>query len=188
MTAATTWYSPRAGAFWTLSLQGAPESLGAEIPYVKLFGQLNAFVRIGPGWIWASSYRAGAANSFERRLLESDRFQAGGPNSVRGFEQGTLGPDDPILERPIGGAAVLVFNQELRFPITRRLQGVGFYDAGNAFENARDMSLRDLRHSAGLGARIILPFGLLRFDWARILDLQPDETPWRFVFSLGHAF
>jgi len=179
---------PHRGVLWSVTAQGAPEALGSDLEFVKLFGQLFTFMPLGRNVVWASGFRVGAANSFGQRLAGDDRFQAGGPNTVRGFEQNTLGPVDPILRRPIGGAGVLIFNQEIRFPLLWRLGGTGFYDAGNVFETASDMSLRDLRQSAGLGVRFELPFGLLRFDWARVLDRREGEKPWRFIFSLGHAF
>ncbi|HXV64439.1 MAG TPA: translocation/assembly module TamB domain-containing protein [Vicinamibacteria bacterium] len=157
-------------------------------PFVKLYTQLYTFVPVSRDIVWASGYRVGVANSFGENLIEEDRFQAGGPNSVRGFEQGSLGPVDDILQRPIGGAGLLVFNQEIRFPIAWRLSGAGFWDAGNAFEKASDLSLTDLRHSVGAGVRLELAFGLIRLDWARVVDRRPGEPASQFIFSLGHAF
>ena len=53
----------------------------------------------------------------------------------------------PLTGFPIGGEALLVFNQDLRFPmhlplIGNRLGGAVFYDAGNVFQNIRTISLR----------------------------------------------
>ena len=87
-----------------------------------------------------------------------------------------------------GGGGVAVFNQEIRFPLWWRFRGVAFYDAGNAFETASDISFSDLRQSAGAGLRFELPFGLVRLDWAAVIDPLPGETPWRLLFSLGDAF
>jgi outer membrane protein insertion porin family len=129
--------------------------------------------------------RVGAANSFGQRLDVNDGFRAGGPNSVRGFEQDSLGPVDIVAK---GGGGLVVFNQEIRFPLWWRLRGVGFYDAGNAFETASDMRLSELRQSVGAGLRFELPFGLIRLDWAAVVNPRPGEKPWRLLFSLGDAF
>lgn len=180
--------NPSRGSLFNVTFQGAPRILGADLTFLKIFGQAYTFVSLGKGIVWAGGYRAGAANSFGQRLVEDDRFQAGGPSSVRGFSTGSLGPIDPILGVPIGGKGVLVFNQEIRFPIYWRFRGVGFYDAGNAFEEPSDISLAKLRSSVGAGLRVELPFGLLRFDWAWPLDPREGEDPWQFIFSLGHAF
>ncbi len=81
-----------------------------------------------------------------------------------------------------------MFNQELRFPIFRWFGGVTFYDAGNVFLNASDFRPFDLRHSAGAGLRLVLPFGIIRFDYAWVLDRQPGEKASRFWFNFNHAF
>lgn len=180
--------SPSRGSLWSINAQYAPEIFEAAAKFVKFFGQAYTFVPLGGGVVWASGYRFGVTNDFGDRLLEDDRFQAGGPSSVRGFAQGTLGPVDPVLEIPIGGAGTLIMNQEIRFPIFWRLRGVGFYDTGNVFEQPSDIRLSDLRHSLGVGLRVELPFGLFRFDWARVLDPRDGDDLSRFVFSLGHAF
>jgi outer membrane protein insertion porin family len=88
----------------------------------------------------------------------------------------------------VGGGGVAVFNQEIRFPLWWRFRGVGFYDAGNAFAIPSDISLSDLRQNVGAGLRFELPFGLIRLDWARVINPLPGENPWRLLFSLGDAF
>ena len=145
-------------------------------------------VPLGRGVVWAGGYRVGAANSFGQRLIEDDRFQAGGPTTVRGFESRSLGPIDPILGVPLGGKGVLIINQEIRFPVFWRLRGVGFFDAGNAFAEPSDISFAELRSSAGAGVRLELPFGLLRVDWAKAIGPRVGEDPWQLIVSLGHAF
>jgi outer membrane protein assembly complex protein YaeT len=177
---------PRRGGLWLLTTQLAPEVLGSDLRYTKIFGQFFLYVPLHEEIVWASGYRIGAANSFGQRLDENDGFRAGGPNSVRGFEQDSLGPSDVV--GPMGGGGVAVFNQEIRFPLWWRFRGVGFYDAGNAFETPSDISLSDLRQNIGAGLRFELPFGLIRLDWARIINPLPGEKPWRLLFSLGDAF
>lgn len=179
---------PTKGSLWSVTFQGAPPKLGSDLKFVKLYGQLFTYVPLGGNVVWASGFRFGAADSFGQRLAETDRFQAGGSNSVRGFAQGSLGPFDPVVLLPLGGSGLLILNQEMRFPLFSKLGGVAFWDAGNAFENVSDMRLSDLRQSAGAGLRFELPFGLLRFDLAHVLDRREGEHPWRLIFSLGHAF
>jgi outer membrane protein insertion porin family len=177
---------PSRGSLWNVTFQAAPQSLGSDLRFTKLYSQLYTYFSLPRGVVWAGGYRLGLANAFDQRLTLDDGFRAGGPNSVRAFAQDSLGPVDEL--GPKGGAGLLVVNQELRFPLHRRLQGVSFYDVGNAFDKASDIDLSELRHTAGVGFRIVLPFGLMRFDFARVLDLKEGERPWRFVFSLGHAF
>ena len=173
-----------------VTFQVAPEALGTDsvAKFVKLFGFLNTFVSLRRDWVWAASYRMGIAGAFGNSLQPFDRFTAGGATTVRGFEQDSLGPVDPDYETVIGGEGLVLFNQELRFPIYRWFQGVTFYDAGNVFLYASDFRPFNLRHSAGAGLRLVLPFGLLRFDYAWVLDRQPGEEASRFWFNFNHAF
>lgn len=179
---------PTRGRFWNGTIQFAPEELGSDLRVLKGFGQVFYFKSLRDGIVWASSYRLGLATGFDQVLREQDRFQAGGPNSVRGFELDQLGPVDPRIGARIGGEALLVLNQELRFPIWNRVRGVAFLDAGNVYLEVSDFDLTDIRESVGLGARVQLPVGLLRVDWAYVLDPRPGDDRYRFHFSFGHAF
>lgn len=179
---------PSRGRFWNITFQAAPEELGSDITFVKLFGQIFAFLPLGHDVVWASSYRLGVADAFGQLLLPVDRFKAGGSDSVRGFAQDSLGPVDPFTESAIGGEGVAVFNQELRFPLYRWFRSAVFFDAGNVYLTASDFDPLDLRYSAGVGIRFNFPFGLLRLDWARAFDRRPGEEASQLWFSFGHAF
>src|SRR5260370_10063046 len=52
-----------------------------------------------------------------------ERFFAGGRTSLRGFALNQAGPRDSVTGFPVGGQALLVLNQELRFPM--RLPFIG---------------------------------------------------------------
>jgi outer membrane protein insertion porin family len=179
---------PGRGRFWNITLQLAPDILGADRKFVKLFGQIFAFVPLGRDVVWASSYRLGVVEPIGEGLLGEDRFKAGGVDSVRGFAQDSLGPVDPITDTALGGQGVAVFNQEIRFPIYRWFRGGVFFDAGNIYPTVEDFNPFDLRYSVGVGFRFNFPFGLLRLDWARVLDRQEGEEASQLWFSFGHAF
>jgi pimeloyl-ACP methyl ester carboxylesterase len=89
----------------------------------------------------------GGAITLQLLLDYPERFFAGGGTSLRGFGLNQAGPRDPCTGFPIGGQAMLVFNQDLRFPmhlplIGDRLGGAVFYDAGNVFPSIREITLR----------------------------------------------
>lgn len=183
-------FRPARGHYWSVSLQVAPSGIRNDVPFAKTFGQLITFVPLGHDLVWAASYRLGVADNLGDglTLLPDDRFTAGGIDSVRGFRQDSLGPKFPGSNEAIGGKAIAVFNQELRFPVYRWFQGGAFVDAGNVYLERSDFDPFDLRYSAGLGLRVLLPFGLIRLDWARALDREPGEEASQFWFSFGHAF
>jgi outer membrane protein assembly factor BamA len=184
--------NPTRGRFWNVTLQASPKFLGSDTRFVRFYGQIFYHYPLFKSLVWASSYRLGLAKGSTDFLFIEDRFKAGGANSVRGFKQDTLGPSivirDTNEEFFIGGQAVAVMNQELRFPIYRMLHGGLFYDTGNVFATVKDLRLSELRHTAGAGLRLAFSFGVVRLDWARILDLREGETPSRWHFSFGYAF
>jgi outer membrane protein insertion porin family len=76
-----------------------------------------------------------------------ERFFAGGGTSLRGFALNQAGPRDACTGFPVGGQAMLVFNQEFRFPmrlpfVGTSLGGAIFYDGGNVYSRLSRISLR----------------------------------------------
>ena len=76
-----------------------------------------------------------------------ERFFAGGGTSLRGYALNQAGPRDPCTGFPVGGQAMLVLNQELRFPmrlpfIGTALGGALFYDGGNVYSRLNRISFR----------------------------------------------
>jgi outer membrane translocation and assembly module TamA len=51
-----------------------------------------------------------------------------------------------------------------------------------------DISLSDLRYSAGLGLRYRTPLGPLRLDWGVKLNPRPGESGYRFHLTVGNAY
>ncbi|MCU1300098.1 MAG: surface antigen [Candidatus Sulfotelmatobacter sp.] len=72
-------------------------------------------------------------------------FFAGGGNSHRGFGLNQAGPRDPDSGFPVGGSALFVNSEELRFPsVSLPFLGEGFgfaifHDMGNVFTAGHDM-------------------------------------------------
>jgi len=177
------------GSFLSLSLTYSPEFLNTTLKYISFFGQYSLYVPISSRVVWASNYRIGLADAFDQVLRPSTRrFFAGGANSVRGFERETVGPYNPFLQAYIGGEALFVMNQELRFPLYKWLEGVAFFDVGNVYENLGDFNPLDVRTSAGFGLRLNLPAIFLRLDYG--INLAPREYEKKTViyFSIGQAF
>jgi outer membrane protein assembly factor BamA len=177
---------PKRGLFWTAAAELARTSLGSEVDYLRLYGQLFTYLNFGPV-VWAQGFRLGTVPGTDPLLLVDNRFHAGGPTTVRGFEQNSLELQSEAGD-PLGGQAVAVFNQELRFPIWKTLHGGVFWDAGYAWPTSTEFDLGELRHSAGIGLRFMFPFGPVRLEYAWVLKPKPGESKGRFVFGLGHAF
>jgi outer membrane protein assembly complex protein YaeT len=189
-----------AGSFLSHALLYSPSWLGADRPFVKYFGQYFHYVPlqperrerftheiIRPRLVFATGIRAGLAWGIGMPLPQSERFFAGGSTTLRGFEQNAVGPIG-VDRLPRGGHAMLVLNNELRFPLISFFDGVGFLDIGNVFPRVGDLSLTELRRSAGVGLRARTPWFLIRGDLGFPLDRRTGETRSRFYFSIGQAF
>jgi outer membrane protein assembly factor BamA len=202
------------GEFASHSLEFGPSFLGSEIGYARYYGQyfryvpLDKFlgrpqrdaegVRIPPKIFYAGALRLGLAGAFsgnpapgESALISPERFFAGGGTTMRGFEQDMLGPAvilDDGSRRPVGGEALFLFNNEIRFPIYSVFQGVTFLDIGNVYRRLSDFDF-SVRKAAGIGLRIKIKYVPIRFDYGWKLDkLQPGEGAGAFFFSIGQAF
>lgn len=120
---------------------------------------------------------------------------SGGLGSVRGFQQGSLGPKD-AGGLALGGPKKITLNAELIAPFPgagndRTLRLYGFVDAGNVFgENDRyRLSGPDgLRVSTGIGISWISPVGPLRIAYAVPLRKQPGDKLERLQFQIGTSF
>jgi outer membrane translocation and assembly module TamA len=178
--------NPRRGWFHSSNVDYGTE-LDSGLRFGRYLAQGAYYRLVGGGVVLASGVRLGIGSAFGNELLPSERFFAGGAHSVRGYEENSLGPRD-VLGFPAGGEALLILNEEVRFPIYRWFGGVGFFDTGNAFPSPKELSLRNLRSSLGVGARISSPFGLLRIDAGFPVHRRPDESRFRWAFSVGQTF
>ena len=117
---------------------------------------------------------------------------SGGLGSVRGFQQGSLGPRD-AANLALGGPKKLTLNAELVAPFPgigndRTLRVFGFVDAGNVFGENDAYRLNELRSSFGVGLSWISPVGPLRFAIANPIRKKVGDRIERFQFQIGTSF
>lgn len=136
---------------------------------------------------------------------------AGGPTSVRGYQESRLGPRDSY-GNPYGGNLRTVLQTEILLPMPEKWRNSArfslFYDIGNVFstENVRftgndgitpveyKFAVDKLKHSTGIAVQWLAPLGIFRFSYAMPLNAEPvkgayfaDEKE-GFQFSVGQAF
>ncbi len=183
-------FNPRGGSFASADLGAYGRRIGSEAQFLKFFAVGSLFHKLFSDSVWAQSIRLGLANPFGATdsVPLSERFFAGGDTTVRGFNRDEVGPKDPLTGKPTGGEALLVFNEEFRYPIWRVLRGIVFFDAGNLATRASALDLSDFRTVLGLGFRIDTPIGPFRFEYGWKLDRREDETAGEFHLSIGQAF
>lgn len=106
---------------------------------------------------------------------------------LRGYDNGSLTPYG------YEGYAYDRMSLELRYPFllgNTTIYGLGFLEAGNAWDDTRKFNPFDMKRSAGLGVRIFLPMvGLMGIDWAYGFDnVFGKRGGSQFHFILGQEF
>lgn len=114
------------------------------------------------------------------RIPVNKLFFIGGADTVRGFTEDGVDPS--------GGTVMMIYNAELHLRLTQSFKLAGFFDAGLLDNNINDLSLSQIRESAGFGMRYFTPLGPIRLDLGFILDKQPGEPDTRLHFSFGYFF
>jgi outer membrane protein assembly complex protein YaeT len=199
------------GDFMSQGFLAGFSALGSSQPFLKYTGQYNQYLPLGKRTqipfskayksrlVYAGSLRLGLAKGLgesnqqitaftgQSTLIATERFFAGGGTTIRGFKQDEVGPKNSV-GNPLGGNAMLIFNNELRFPLWKMFDGVGFIDAGNVWPTIGNIDIADIRKTAGVGLRVYTPFVLLRADYGVKLDRRTGESFGQFFFSIGQAF
>lgn len=165
---------PTKGSYITAEINTSLPALGANIGFAKFQASTNVYYTpsrffkkttfaaraiIGLGQVFASRNRFSSSSvpDLEGILPISERFFAGGPNTLRGFDFESAGPRAVIVPTgtfrdrngdivslppftiPFGGNALAVVNLEARIPFTKSIKIVPFYDGGNVFRRIGDV-------------------------------------------------
>jgi outer membrane protein insertion porin family len=195
------------GSFNSADFGIADTGIGSSGSFLRISYQNSTYHPIKRRFSFARSTRIGILEPYRdtvslsfplqttlvRLIPLPERFFAGGGTSLRGFALNQAGPRDSA-GFPVGGQALLQFNQEFRFPmrlpyIGTALSGALFYDAGNIYSrlgrvtfrasppkpifdpaNAKQClynctnELNYLSHTVGIGFRYSTPVGPIRID------------------------
>jgi outer membrane protein insertion porin family len=151
------------GSFNTADFAVAGTALGSSASFIRMFVQNSTYTSLSPNWTFARSIRLGVLEPYASTQSLSfpaqtgtpspqliplpERLFAGGGTSLRGFALNQAGPRDALTGFPVGGQAMLILNQELRFPmnlpyIGNKIGGTFFYDGGNVYSRLDRITLR----------------------------------------------
>ena len=166
---------------------------GGDIKYYRVQTKAQWLKPIWGPIVLSANAEFGIANGYSGKPLPFFKnFYAGGVDSVRGFEQSSLGPRDANGDF-IGGNRRLVGNLELLFPMPgvksdKSVRLSTFIDIGNVFGVNEKLRFNDLRSSAGFAVSWFSPVGPLKFSLAKPLKQKPEDKVERFQFLLGRVF
>jgi outer membrane protein insertion porin family len=236
-------YRPSAGMYTYGTAKLAGGVMGGDYSFIRWTAAWHNYHTTPVGGVLALRVMFGGARPFGRSLElgadgvpYDDRFFAGGASTVRGYGHNSLGPqvqdqdeldylnytsENLLPENPArGGNYLMLTNVEYRFPlpVLRRwkLSSVFFFEGGNVWAEARDISMRafrlsadpgdpldpgstkawDYRYSYGTGVRLDTPIGPVRVDVgfplkrAKYVSETVTYTDPEYIwhFSLGYPF
>ncbi len=187
---------------------------GLDVRYFVASYDFTGYLHLIGRWMLSESLQVAYAGALGNThgIPPYKRFYAGGPDSVRGFTEETLGPVD-TNGNPYGGNMLTVSRTELLIPIPDKWQtsarGSLFFDMGNVFSTdgtqyvGEDLetpvtykfSYHALRQSTGIAVQWLAPaLGIFRFSYAVPLNKShgdsihfPDQTE-NFQFTVGQSF
>jgi len=163
------------GSFNSADFSDADTSVGSSASFVRFFFQNSTYYPIKRRFSFARSTRLGILVPYHGTVSLvfpppapgqcipgtappastptiiplPERFFAGGGTSLRGFALNQAGPRDACTGFPVGGQAMLILNQEFRFPmrlpfVGTSLGGAIFYDGGNVYSRLSRISFHSM--------------------------------------------
>ncbi|MGD8631635.1 MAG: autotransporter assembly complex family protein [Gammaproteobacteria bacterium] len=169
---------PRRGYSWSTDLRGSPGVISnTSFARIDLAGKLVFPLGERSRLLLRSRLGAMSVQDFNS-LPTSERFFAGGDQSVRGYDYQTLAPKDASGD-VIGGQYLATGSIELDHLFVGNFGAAVFVDSGNA----ADDFLPSPKTGAGIGFRWRSPVGMLRIDVAHPFDDSDDN--YRLHISIG---
>ncbi|MEE2982873.1 MAG: outer membrane protein assembly factor BamA [Pseudomonadota bacterium] len=185
---------------------------GGDLRYFKIDYDARVFIPLIRNYTLLLKGRVGYGDAYgaTSELPFFENFFAGGPRTVRGYEENSLGPEDRF-GRSRGGDISLVGNAEVIIPVPflaefKSVRLSGFIDAGNVYgkntvffqdpatgfifgvDRDDKFNLSDLRMSLGVSGIWMSPFGLLSVSFAQPFRDQAGDELQSFQFNFGAQF
>lgn len=204
--------APNSGRYQRFNAEWSP---AGDMKYVKANYQFQQYLPITKAVTFAVNAELGWGKGLGGKPYPIFKnFYAGGLGSVRGFEQGSLGPRanqyigaDGVTPIPyssdsysyLGGSGKAVMNFELIAPFPgagndKTLRWFTFVDVGTIYADSDQISNSSatksdgVRASAGIGLSWISPLGPLRLAWAQPIRKQPGDKLQKLQFQIGTSF
>lgn len=172
-------------------------SVAGDARYVRATYQYQQFIPLNKQFTAAFNGEVGwGMAAGDRSFPVFKNFYGGGLGSVRGFEQGSLGPQD-VSGTTVGGTRKLNLNAEILTPFPgagndRTLRLYGFVDVGAVAGPDGGLAINEnansLRASVGVGVSWISPVGPLRLAIARPIKKFDGDKIQSMQFQIGTTF
>jgi outer membrane protein insertion porin family len=186
----------------------------SNVRYLLASYEFSGFLPIWRRWVLTEAIQVAFGHPLGSTIgmPPYKRFYAGGPDTVRGYTEDTLGPVD-TNGNPYGGNLLTVSRTEMIVPLPEKWQtsarGSLFFDMGNVFSTdgttfvGSDLatpvnykfSYHALKQGTGVAVQWLAPsLGIFRFSYGialnptRAVGVQFADRTEGFQFSIGQSF
>ncbi|MFC4700497.1 autotransporter assembly complex family protein [Glaciecola siphonariae] len=175
------------GDLQQITVEGGTKALLSDIDFFKVlartkwireFGQHRFLLRADAGAISTSDFS---------RVPSTQRFFAGGDQSIRGFGLNEVSDfefvtvDGEEKKELLGGKYLAVASVEYSYPVAEKFRAAVFVDAGNANDNP----IKNYAYGYGVGMHWLSPIGTVRLYLARGQDELESKFRLHLVIGPG---
>jgi outer membrane protein insertion porin family len=184
---------PTRGSKLTSRLGGQSEIIGSYTNSVNIDLTYDKYILVNKerGWVLKLGFKLRQIDKISGDdIAIFDRYFAGGPGTLRGFEFRDVGPVD-ANKNPYGGQSLLCGTAQLRFPLMDSLHFIVFTDMGNVWEDEWEYRLDEINVSVGVGFRIILPIAPISVDYGFPVHTDQkhlEDENGKLHFNLGFSY
>lgn len=176
---------------WRVLLESswAPVIAITDAPFLSGRAAISRVQPLFAGIAWASRLDFAWAEPLgdAKDLLPSQRWFAGGFNTMRGASRRGLGPADG--NDPLGGEIRALAGTELRIPVRGIFGLTMFLDSGQVWAEPDRVGVASLATAIGGGLLLRTPIGPVHLEVARnIATLPIDGSRTQIQFGIGHPF
>lgn len=186
------YFNPTAGNLQRIGVEFATP--GSNVEYYKVHLQTENYWPLTDKYTFSLGGQLGYGDGYGKTtgLPFFENFYAGGPRSVRGYKDNTLGPRDQF-NNPIGGSVKVVGSAELLFPVpflgkVADSRMSWFVDFGQVYNGVDNFDLNKLRYTTGIGATWQAPVGPITISVAYPLNDKPGDETETIQFVFGNLF
>lgn len=163
-------------------------------PYAVVQVSAQHFMPLGDRMFAKGRVAASAGFTKKSEFPFNKNTFVGGPGTVRGYKQNSLGPISPMEisgeDAVVGGQYALTSSLELGMIVgpKRNLAVFAFTDAGDAANDTNDLQPSKLKRTHGVGLRWQSPLGPLDVSYAVPAHKRDDDRTQELQFTLGWVF
>jgi outer membrane protein insertion porin family len=186
-------FDPHRGDLFASTFQMAGGPFGGNRDFWKFYSRASHYIPFPHNSALEIKARMGMEKPYDdtSSIPIYERFFAGGADSIRGYDERTVGPVDPVTADPLGGQSVLIGNIEYIYPLFSFLKVAAFYDVGNVWEKMGEIGSGGFKSGIGFGVRVKTPMGPIKLDYGIPMNTEPGQDrrkSGRFHFSASNTF